>query len=175
MFAGTKTQDDKGRQAFTLRPAETVGSTPGPQLLTSFQPVKGKRDYLTVWRIKPTASGFALKRASKRTGKVSFPPLGTQGGGDPNDADLWWDAGDHRFINAFYDADRNQIFTAHTVFRDLQPDSLTGGTRGRRPLVRDRPAAMLKNSVVARRGSSARRRWTWDGPPWRPTPPERSS
>ena len=87
VFAGTRTQDEKGHQAFTLRPAETVGSSPGPQLLTSFQPVKGKRDYLTIWRIKPTATGFALKRASKRTGKVSFPPLGTQGGGDLNDPD----------------------------------------------------------------------------------------
>ena len=153
VFAGARTQDDMGHQAFTLRPAETVGSTPGPQLLTSFQPVKGKRDYLTIWRIKPTASGFALKRASKRTGKVSFPPFGTQGGGDPNDPDLWWDAGDHRFINAFYDADQNQIFTAHAVFRDLQPDSLTGGY----PEAAVRwyeidPAAVLKNSVVARRG-----------------------
>ena len=153
VFAGTKTQDDKGHQAFTLRPAETVGSSPGPQLLTSFQPAKGKRDYLTIWRIKATASGFALKKASKRTGKVSIPPLGTQGGGGPNDPDLWWDAGDHRFINAFYDADQNQLFTAHAVFRNLEPDTLTGGY----PEAAVRwyeidPAAILKNSVVARRG-----------------------
>jgi hypothetical protein len=153
VFAGTRTQDEKGHQAFTLRPAETVGSTPGPQLLTSFQPVKGKRDYLTIWRIKPTATGFALKRASKRTGKVSFPPLGTQGGGDVNDPDTWWDAGDHRFINAFYDADLDQIFTAHAVFRNLQPDTVTGAY----PEVAVRwyeivPAGTLSNSVVARRG-----------------------
>jgi len=72
---------------------------------------------------------------------------------DPNDADLWWDAGDHRFINAFYDADRNQLFTAHTVFRDFQPDTVTGAY----PEAAVRwyeidPAAMLKNTVVARRG-----------------------
>ena len=42
VFAGTKTRDDRGHQAFTLRPAETVGSSPGPQLLTSFQPVEGE-------------------------------------------------------------------------------------------------------------------------------------
>jgi hypothetical protein len=153
VFAGTRTQDEKGRQAFTLRPAETVGSSPGPQLLTSFQPVKGKRDYLTIWRIRPTATGFALKRASKRTGKVSFPPLGTQGGGDVNDPDTWWDAGDHRFINAFYDADLNRIFTAHAVFRNLQPDTVTGVY----PEAAVRwyeidPAGRLSNSVVARRG-----------------------
>jgi len=29
VFAGTSTRDDKGHQAFTLRPAETVGSSPG--------------------------------------------------------------------------------------------------------------------------------------------------
>ena len=153
VFAGTRTQDEKGRQAFTLRPAETVGSSPGPQLLTSFQPVKGKRDYLTIWRIRQTATGFALKRASKRIGKVSFPPLGTQGGGDVNDPDTWWDAGDHRFINAFYDADLDQIFTAHAVFRNLQPDTVTGAY----PEVAVRwyeidLAGTLSNSVVARRG-----------------------
>ena len=153
VFAGTRTQDEKGHQAFTLRPAETVGSSPGPQLLTSFQPVKGRRDYLTIWRIRPTATGFVLKRASKRTGKVSFPPLGTQGGGDVNDPDTWWDAGDHRFINAFYDADLNQIFTAHAVLRNLQPDTLTGVY----PEAAVRwyeidPAGVLSNSVVARRG-----------------------
>jgi hypothetical protein len=153
VFAGTKTQDDRGRQAFTLRPAETVGSTPAPQLLTSFQPVKGKRDYLTIWRIKPTTSGFVLRKASKRTGKVSLPPLGTQGGSGPNDPDLWWDAGDHRLINAFYDADQNQIFTAHAVFRNLQPDTVTGAY----PEAAVRwyeidPAAMLENSVMARKG-----------------------
>jgi hypothetical protein len=153
VFAGTKTQDDRGRQAFTLRPAETVGSTPAPQLLTSFQPVKGKRDYLTIWRIKSTTSGFVLRKASKRTGKVSLPPLGTQGGGGPNDPDLWWDAGDHRLINAFYDADQNQIFTAHAVFRNLQPDTVTGAY----PEAAVRwyeidPAPMLENSVMARKG-----------------------
>ena len=47
VFAGTRPGTQRGHQAFTLRPAETVGSSPGPQLLTSFQPVKGKRDYLT--------------------------------------------------------------------------------------------------------------------------------
>ena len=108
VFGGTKTRDDKGLQSFTLRPAETVGSSPGPQLLTSFQPIDGKFDYLVLWRIKPTATGFASRRLLKRTGEVSVPPLGSQGGGgDPNDPDLWWDAGDLRFINAFYDADRN--------------------------------------------------------------------
>ena len=153
VFAGTKTQDDRGRQAFTLRPAETVGSTPAPQLLTSFQPVKRKRDYLTIWRINPTTSGFVLKKASKRTGKVSLPPLGTQGGGGPNDPDLWWDAGDHRFINAFYDADQNQIFTAHAVAKNFQPDTVTGAY----PEAAARwyeidPAVVLEDSVMARKG-----------------------
>jgi hypothetical protein len=153
-FAGTATRDDNGNQAFTLRPAETVGSSPGSQLMVSFGSVRGRGDYLTVWRIAPTATGFALKKASFPTGKVSHPPLGTQQGGGLNKPDGWWDAGDTRFINAFYDADRGELFTAHTVLKNLKPDTQTGGY----PEAANRwyeidPATNLKGSVIARKGT----------------------
>jgi hypothetical protein len=154
VFAGTKTRDANGIQSFTLRPAETVGSSPGAQLLLSFQPVNGKFDYLVIWRIKPTATGFSLKKACcGPTGKVSTPPFGSQGGGGLNNSDLFWDAGDTRLINAFYDADRNELFAAHTVFKNIKPDTITGGY----PEAAVRwyevdPATKLKNSVLARKG-----------------------
>jgi hypothetical protein len=152
VFTGTKTRDDVGRQAMTLRPAETVGSSPGPQLMVSFRSQQGPFDYLTLWRIKPTATGFALKKASFPTGKVSLAPLGSQGGGGLNERDLFWDAGDTRFVNAFYDADRNELFTAHTVFKNLKPDPLTGSY----PEAAIRwyeidPAANLNGSIIARK------------------------
>jgi hypothetical protein len=153
VFAGTKTRDDKGRQAFTLRPAETVGSSPGAQLLVSFRPVQGRGDYLTLWRVKPTAAGFALKKASSPTGKASVPPFGTQQGGGLNSPNRWWDTGDARLINAFYDADREELFTAHTVLKNLKPDTQTGGY----PEAVNRwyeidPGTKLRNSVIRRKG-----------------------
>jgi hypothetical protein len=154
VFAGNATKDDKGNRAFTLRPAETVGSSPGSQLMLSFGSVQGRGDYLTVWRIAPSATGFALKKASFPTGKVSFPPFGTQQGGGLNRPNGWWDVGDARFINAFYDADRDELFTAHTVQKNLRPDALTGGY----PEAVNRwyevdPATNLTNSVIARKGT----------------------
>jgi hypothetical protein len=153
VFAGTKTRDDVGRQAFTLRPAETVGTSPGAQLLVSFARVQGRGDYLTLWRVKPTATGFALKKASSPTGKASLPPFGTQQGGGLNTENGWWDTGDARLINAFYDADRNELFTAHTVLKNLKPDAQTGGY----PEAVNRwyeidPAPKLRSSVIRRKG-----------------------
>ena len=155
VFGGTQTRDANGFQAHTIRPAETAGAAPGAQLLLSFRPVQGKLDYLVIWRIKPTASGFSLNKACCGfTGKVSTPPPGTQGGGGLNNSDLFWDAGDTRLINAFYDADRNELFAAHTVFRDFKPDTLTGGYP--EAVVRwyeVDPGAKLKNTVIARKGT----------------------
>ncbi len=180
------------------------GPSPGDQLLISFQDVKRNGDYLALWRIKPTSTGFALKKACcLGTGKVSLPPPGTQGGGGVNSSNFWWDAGDLRLVNAFYDADRNQLYAAHTVFKNFKPDTLTGGypEAGVQWYEVD-PASNLGGSILARkgvigsaeidqgwptvatdgsgtlfvtykRGSSARRRWMWDGRPWRPTAPER--
>ena len=154
VFAGSATRDDKGNKAFTLRPAETVGSAPGSQLMLSFGNVQGRGDYLTVWRITPTSSGFALKKASFRTGKVSLPPLGTQQGGGLNTPNGWWDAGDTRFVNAFYDADRNELFTAHPVLKNLKPDTLTGGyPESAIRWYEVDPATKLKNSAIVRKGT----------------------
>jgi hypothetical protein len=155
VFGGTQTRDANGIQSFTLRPAETVGTSPGAQLLLSFEPINGKFDYLVIWRIKPTASGFSLTKACcGLTGKVSNPPPGTQGGGGVSNGDLFWDAGDTRLINAFYDADRNELFAAHTVFKNFKPDTLTGGyPEAAVRWYEVNPAAKLKNSVLARKGT----------------------
>jgi hypothetical protein len=131
-----------------------VGSAPGDQLLISFQDVKRNGDYLALWRIKPTSTGFALKKACcLGTGRVSLPPPGTQGGGGVNSSNFWWDAGDLRLVNAFYDADRNQLYAAHTVFKNFKPDTLTGGypEAGVQWYEVD-PASNLGGSILARKG-----------------------
>ncbi len=154
VFGGTQTRDANGVQSFTIQAAQTVGTLPGPQLLISFQKVNGRNDYLVLWRIKPTATGFTLKKACcGATGKVSEPPPGTQGGGGVNNPDLFWDAGDTRLVNAFYDADRNELFAAHTVFKNFTPDVLTGGyAEAAVQWYEVDPAAKLLNSTLARRG-----------------------
>lgn len=154
VFGGTKTRDANGLQSFTVQPAQTIGLSPGPQLLVSFQQVNGRNDYLVLWRIKPTATGFALKQACcGATGKVAAPPPGTQGGGGVNNPDLFWDAGDTRLVNAFYDADRNELYAAHTVFKNLRPDVLTAGyPEAAVQWYEVDPANKLLNSTLARKG-----------------------
>jgi hypothetical protein len=153
VFGGSQTRDREGIQAFTVQPAQTVGAGGGEQLLLSFQLVKGKADYLTVWRIAQTASGFALKKGTVPTGKVSLPPLGTQGGGGISDADLYWDAGDERLVNAFYDADRDELYAAHAVRANLKPDAVTGSyPESAIRWYEIDPAITLKDSVLARKG-----------------------
>jgi len=154
VFAGTKTRDANGFQSFTIQPAQTVGSSPGPQLLISFELLDGKFDYLVLWRIKPTATGFTLKKACcGSTGKVSVPPFGSQGGGGVNKADFWWDAGDVRLINAFFDADRNELFAAHTVFKNFKPDPLTGSyPEAAVQWYEVNPKSNLRKSALARKG-----------------------
>jgi hypothetical protein len=154
IFGGKKTRDVNGNQPATIQPAQSVGSSPGDQLLISFEDVNRDGDYLALWRIKPTATGFALKKACcLGTGRVSAPPPGTQGGGGVNNSTFWWDAGDLRLVNAFYDADRNQLYAAHTVFKNFKPDTLTGGypEAGIQWYEVD-PASNLGGSVLARQG-----------------------
>jgi len=153
VFAGTQTEDPNGFQSFTLQPAQTVDLPATSQLLLSAE-VFGKGSYLVVWRIKTTSTGLKLKRGVIPIGKTFIPLPGTQGGGAVDDVDTYWDAGDMRLINAFYDADAHQLFAAHAVFKDFTPDTITGGypETGVR-WYEVNPASKLKNSVLARKGT----------------------
>lgn len=161
VFAGTQTQDSSGFPAFTLQPAQTVDGNVA-QLLVSFQcfPLScfssgtGNDSYVTVWRIKDTATGLKLKKGNVDVGRFTFPPPGTQGGGSLTNEGTLWDTGDDRLINAFYDAAANELFAAHTVFKNFTPDTVTGDY----PEAAVRwyeisPATRLKNSALARKGN----------------------
>jgi hypothetical protein len=87
------------------------------------------------------------------TGRTHPAPPGTQGEGSLTNNDTWWDTGDLRLINAFYDADRSALYAAHVVGRDLGPDTVTGGypesvIRWYEVL----PASRLVDSVLNRKG-----------------------
>jgi hypothetical protein len=153
VFAGTQTRDAHGIQAFTLQPAQTVGTRASTQLLLSVQ-LAGRNSYLALWRIKETATNVILKKGTVSIGKTTVPPLGTQGGAAVNNRDLWWDAGDMRLINAYFDADRNELFAAHAVAKNFKPDPVTGGyLESAARWYEVIPATRLNNSTLARKGT----------------------
>jgi hypothetical protein len=123
-FLGSQTLNPDGSAAFTLQPATTVG--PGGKLfLLSFQP--GRPNFLVLWRRREAAAGVRLKRVAIRVNDVGIGPFATQGGGDLDRANTWWDPGDLRLINTFADLDRGRVYAAHVVARDLGPDTRTDG------------------------------------------------
>jgi hypothetical protein len=154
VFAGTQTQDSNGVQAFTIQPAQTVDLPGSAQLLASVE-VVGRNSYAVLWRIATSAAGtLQLKRAIVPIGRAGPPPFGTQGGGSLTRSDTFWDTGDQRLINAFYDADDNQLFAAHAVARDFGPD--IGGDPYVESAVRwyeFEPAPRLRDSSLARKGN----------------------
>lgn len=155
VFAGRDTTNPDGTPAFTIQPAQTVGSGPREQYLLSFQPASG-RGYVVVWRLAASGGGLVLKRAAIDVGRVEIAPFGTQGGGKvegPGAPTTWWDPGDLRLVNAWYDADLGTVFAAHAVARDLGPDAETGGYL--ESVVRwyeVEPASKLRSSFVVRKG-----------------------
>lgn len=152
VFAGTQTRDPNGVQAFTIQPAQTVGGSAAAQLLVSVQ-LAGKGSYLTIWRLKDTATGLKLKRGNVPIGRTKLPPAGTQGGGSVGDPDTYWDAGDERLVNAFYDSDRRALYAAHAVGRNLKPDTATGGyLEAAARWYELRPAGRLGRSTLVRSG-----------------------
>ena len=129
VFARKRTRDPQGTQAFTIQPAVTqteTGLSP-PEFLVSFQDTGcpgfsfgtcGRR--LTVWRIRERRRGLRLSKRSVGVGPAVIAPFGEQKvvGPCPEPACLW-DTGDLRLINAFYDADRGRLYTAHSVRANL--------------------------------------------------------
>ena len=123
-FAGEGTRNPDGSLAFTVQPATTVGS--GNYLyLLSFQ--DGRPNFVVLWRLRETERGLALQNTALEVGRVSIGPYGTQGGGDLDAPNTWWDPGDLRVTNAFADLPDANVYGAHVVARNLRPDPVTGG------------------------------------------------
>lgn len=152
VFAGTATRNPGGTKAFTIQPATSVGTNPADQYFLSFQKNVATDSALILWRLRETVTGLKLSKAGLDVARVSISPFGTQGGGTGN-SNTWWDPGDLRLVNAFYDADLNRVYAAHTIFRDLKPDTNTGGYA--ESVIRwyeVAPASVLASSTVARTG-----------------------
>lgn len=125
-FAGADTRNPDGAQAFTIQPATTAGGTsPTTQFLLSFE--DGRPNSVVVWKLKRTARGMVLSNGAVEVRPVRIGPYGTQGGGSQTKPNTWWDPGDLRFVNAFYDADLRRIYAANAVAKNLKPDTRTDG------------------------------------------------
>jgi len=148
VFAGQATRDPDGSKAFTLRPAETVGGTaPKIQYLTSFDYNGTRPDSITLWRLKVVRRHLSLAKTSLPVGEVSFPPYGRQCDGTVS-LDTKWDTGDTRLINAFYDADTGDVYTAHAVAHQFGAGAVESAARW----YDVQPAGLLGDSVIARKG-----------------------
>lgn len=127
-FGGNETAEPSGGPAFTVQPAVTeseagLGET---EYMASFQEgtcgfLCGKR--LTIWRIKRKGGRLDLASDQVNVAPARMAPLGTQGDGSLtcNPIEHCWDAGDLRLVTAFYDADRDRLYTALAVRADIAP------------------------------------------------------
>jgi hypothetical protein len=88
------------------------------------------------------------------TGRTRPPLAALQAGApDPFDPDYWWDAGDFRLVNAFYDADRNLLYAAHAVRKNFKPDiGFDGYVEAAARWYEVVPGAALESSAIVRRG-----------------------
>jgi hypothetical protein len=124
VFAQDATRDPDGTKAFTLQPAQTDGPSNGDQFFLSYDETGPA---VVVWRLRETTAGLALRRRALPVSRAQISPYGTQRGGSYRDDDTWWDPGDLRLVNAFFDARLRRVYAAHVIFRDLRPDRVTGG------------------------------------------------
>lgn len=127
-FGGSDTREPSGAPAFTIQPAVTESEAGFGQTeyLASFEEgscgfLCGKR--LTIWRIKKKGNRLDLASDQVSVPAGRMAPLGTQRDGSLtcNPVEQCWDAGDLRLVTAFYDADRDRLYTAHTVRSDIVP------------------------------------------------------
>ena len=127
-FGKAETDHPSGDPAFTIQPAVTeselgLGKV---EYLAAFQESScgflcGKR--MTIYRIKRKVRGVDLASDEINVARGRMAPLGTQRDGstkcDP--IEHCWDAGDLRLVTAFYDADRDRLYTAHAIQFDVSP------------------------------------------------------
>lgn len=132
-FSGKSLNHPNGAQGFSLRPATAAGGDPagpGIQYMLAFHEDNlffGKR--LTLWRLKPVKGKVKLVKTSLTVGRAEQAPFGTQKDGGVNKSNTWWDTGDLRLINAFFDADTGRLYAAHAVSENVDGGYLESSIR----------------------------------------------
>jgi hypothetical protein len=149
VLAKGATQNPDGTRAATLQPAVPTEVVAGmPQYLTSFERRNGVGQ-VVLWRLKETSHGLRLTNVAIKVGHTAFAPWGLQGGGSTSNPHTWWDTGDLRLINAFYDPSTGFIYSANAVAHDFGPSPrVESAVRW----YEVQPAGALPNSAVTRSG-----------------------
>ncbi len=124
-FLGKRTTFPDGRQALAIQPAVTVGSTSTPEYMMAYEwgcsSVTCSGSKIGLWSVDDSGASPVLAKASISVGKSVIAPPGTQEGHGISNPDYWWDTGDLRFINCFYDSNADQMYAAHAVSYDVNP------------------------------------------------------
>jgi hypothetical protein len=127
-FGRAETDHDSGQPSFTIQPAVTESELGfgNIEYMVSFQEnscgfLCGNR--LTIFRLKKKARGIDLASDRVNVPPGRMAPLGTQRDGSARCEPIehCWDAGDLRLVTAFYDADRDRLYTAHAIRFDVTP------------------------------------------------------
>lgn len=114
VLSGSQTRDPDGSQAFTIQPATSIGGSPTAQFMLSLDAEAAHTD-LVLWRLKVLDGDPRLVKKAIAVRTVDIPPWGYQCGGSAFGSNTWWDTGDTRLINAWYDADRRKLYAATAV------------------------------------------------------------
>lgn len=149
-FTGAETRNPSGTPGFTVQPASTVG-TGGPLYLTSFDP--GRPNYVVLWRLDERGGQTVLRNVAMRVASVHVAGFATQGGGDVDHRDTWWDPGDLRFVSTFTDLGLGSVFTAHVIGHDLRPDLGRPYAEAAIRWYEIRPTPILQATRVVRTGT----------------------
>lgn len=121
-FTTNDTRLPNGRKSQSIQPATSVGAEEDPEFLLSFDAhcpssqCTGRK--IVLFRIRVASGKLKLGVTRMGSGYVESS-IGTQKGGSTTNSGTFWDTGDLRFANAFYDSDANRLFGAHAVAQDL--------------------------------------------------------
>jgi hypothetical protein len=127
MYGATTAYQD-GHKALTIQPAVTVGNGPGPrttEYMLSFEwgcssTCSGAK--LGLWSVDDAGGTPTVSKRSISTTRDTLPDYGTQSNTyGINNRNYWWDTGDLRLINAWYDSSTGHVYAAHAVSDDINP------------------------------------------------------
>jgi hypothetical protein len=103
---------------------------------------------LILWRIHDSAGTLTLSNTAIPITKAKLPFYGTQQGGSVGNPNTYWDTGDLRVTNVFYDVSTNSVYTAHAVNHNIGGGYEEATTRW----YEVQPGGTLDSSVLARSG-----------------------
>ena len=152
-FTTDDTRLTNGRKSQSIQPAASVGADEDPEFLLSFDAhcptsqCTGRK--VVLFRMRVADGKLRLGVTRMGSGYVESS-IGTQKGGSTTNSGTFWDTGDLRFANAFYDSDANRVYAAHAVAADL--DEGDGYIEAVNRWYEVAPAGHLADSAILRMG-----------------------